>query len=161
MASLALTVDGQSLTATLTPPPPAPSVSAAATWDTTTVADGSHTLGATATDQAGTTASTTRVVIKVGVAYGTDPERVHALLLEAARANPLVLAEPEPISLFQAFGASTLDFELRVFVGAVVDRLVVQSQLNMAVARLFAEHGVEIAFPQLDLHIRDVPRSAV
>ena len=63
VASLALTVDGQSLTATVAPPPPAPSVSAAATWDTTTVGDGSHTLGATATDQAGNTASTTRVVI--------------------------------------------------------------------------------------------------
>ncbi|HLE60677.1 MAG TPA: IPT/TIG domain-containing protein, partial [Thermoanaerobaculaceae bacterium] len=72
MASLALTVDGQSLTATLTPPPPAPSVSGAATWDTTTVADGSHTLGATATDQAGTTASTTRVVI----VDNTPPETV-------------------------------------------------------------------------------------
>ena len=72
MASLALTVDGQSLTATLTPPPPAPSVSAAATWDTTTVGDGSHTLGATATDQAGTTASTTRVVI----VDNTPPETV-------------------------------------------------------------------------------------
>lgn len=103
--------------------------------------------------------SATRVVIKVGVAYGTDPERVHALLLEAARANPLVLDDPESVSLFQAFGASTLDFELRVFVGAVADRLVVQSQLNLAVARLFAEHGVEIAFPQLDLHVRDMPQS--
>src|SRR3989304_2545192 len=53
------------------PPPPAPSVRGAAPWDTTTVADGSHTLGATATDQAGTTASTTRVVIVDNTPPGT------------------------------------------------------------------------------------------
>ncbi|MBM4336599.1 MAG: mechanosensitive ion channel [Deltaproteobacteria bacterium] len=103
--------------------------------------------------------SATRIVIKVGVAYGSDPSRVRELLLAAARANPLVAAEPEPVSVFLAFGASSLDFELRVFVGAVADRLVAQDQLNTAVAESFAEHGIEIAFPQLDLHVRDVPRS--
>jgi potassium efflux system protein len=101
--------------------------------------------------------TTTRISIKVGVAYGTDPDLVHRLLLQAARGNALVLREPEPVSWFLAFGASSLDFELRVFVGALGDRLQVQSELLREIARIFAEHGIEIAFPQMDLHVRDLP----
>jgi potassium efflux system protein len=101
--------------------------------------------------------TTTRISIKVGVAYGTDPDQVHRLLLQAAAENPLVQREPEPRSWFLAFGASSLDFELRVFVGDLGDRLKVQSELLRAIARLFAEHGIEIAFPQMDLHVRDLP----
>ncbi|MGE0626122.1 MAG: mechanosensitive ion channel domain-containing protein [Pseudomonadales bacterium] len=106
------------------------------------------------------TDTTTRITIKVGVAYGTRPQRVHELLKQAAREHPLVLAEPEPQSWFLAFGASSLDFELRVFVSAIVDRLPVQDRLNSRIAELFAEHGIEIAFPQLDLHVRDLPDAA-
>jgi len=101
--------------------------------------------------------TSTRVTIKVGVAYGTDPDQVSRLLLEAAAAHPLVLRDPEPCSWFLAFGSSSLDFELRVFVGTVADRLQVQSELHRAIARLFAENGIEIAFPQMDLHVRDMP----
>jgi potassium efflux system protein len=101
---------------------------------------------------------TIRVTIRVGVAYGTDPDKVHTLLLRVAAENPLVLQDPRPISLFMAFGASSLDFELRVFVGHVSDRFPAQNQLNAAIARLFAAEGVEIAFPQLDVHVRDLPR---
>lgn len=100
--------------------------------------------------------TTTRVTIKVGVAYGTSPDLVHRLLLAAATAHPLVLREPEPRSWFMAFGASTLDFELRVFVGTLNDRLEVMSDLHREIARLFAENGVEIAFPQMDLNVRDL-----
>lgn len=103
--------------------------------------------------------TSTRVTIKVGVAYGTDPDRVHGLLIRAARENSLVLADPEPKSWFLAFGASSLDFELRVYVGAVADRLPVQNDLNGRIAALFKEHGIEIAFPQLDLHVRDLPQA--
>ncbi len=101
--------------------------------------------------------TTTRITIKVGVAYGTDPDKVHALLQQAARENARVLAEPEPRSWFLSFGDSALDFELRVFVAAMADRLAVQNELNMHIAHLFAEHGIEIAFPQLDVHVRDLP----
>ena len=101
--------------------------------------------------------ATTRITVQVGVAYGTEPDRVHELLQQAARENPRVLGDPAPMSLFLAFGASSLDFELRVFVGTVEDRLQVKDQLNRSVARLFAENDIEIAFPQLDLHVRDVP----
>ncbi|MEI2421432.1 mechanosensitive ion channel protein MscS, partial [Arthrospira platensis SPKY2] len=66
-------------------------------------------------------------------------------------------SEPEPRSWFLAFGASSLDFELRVFVANVSDRLPVQDAINTRIAALFAEHGIVIAFPQLDLHVRELP----
>ncbi|MDZ3823449.1 MAG: mechanosensitive ion channel [Pseudoxanthomonas sp.] len=100
--------------------------------------------------------STTRVTLKVGVAYGSPVEKVHALLLQAAREHPRVLAEPAPRTWFMAFGASSLDFELRVFVATLGDRLVVMNELNGRIASLFQAQGIEIAFPQLDLHVRDV-----
>lgn len=101
--------------------------------------------------------TSTRITIRVGVAYGTDPDRVHEILLQVARAHAFVLEDPEPRSWFLAFGASSLDFELRVFVGAVTERLEVQSDLHREIARRFAEHDIEIAFPQMDLHVRDMP----
>jgi potassium efflux system protein len=103
------------------------------------------------------TDTTTRITVKVGVAYHTDPARVHALLMQAAQENPRVLADPAPRSWFLAFGGSSLDFELRVFVGALGDRLAVQNELNGRIAELMAQQEIEIAFPQLDLHVRDLP----
>jgi potassium efflux system protein len=104
--------------------------------------------------------TTTRITIKVGVAYGSDPDQVHSLLLQAAAEQPLVLREPEPRSLFMAFGGSSLDFELRVFVGTLNDRLPAQSDLHRKITHLFSAHRIEIAFPQLDLHVRDLPESS-
>jgi potassium efflux system protein len=91
------------------------------------------------------------------VDYGTDPQKVLGILMQAAREHPLVLADPEPQSWFLTFGANSLDFELRVFVANLGDRLVTQNALNIRIAELFAEHGINMAFPQLDLHIRDLP----
>ena len=101
--------------------------------------------------------TTTRVIVKVGVAYGTDPVATRELLLQAAAEDPRVLAEPAPSCWFLAFGASSLDFELRVFVASLSDRLESQNGLNIRINELFAEHGIQIAFPQLDLHVRDMP----
>ena len=101
--------------------------------------------------------TTTRVVLKVGVAYGTNPEAARQLLLQAADEDTRVLADPAPCCWFLEFGASSLDFELRVFVASLSDRLEAQNALNMRINELFAEHGIEIAFPQLDLHVRDMP----
>ena len=101
--------------------------------------------------------TTTRVIIKVGVAYGTDPVATRKLLLQAAEEDPRVVAEPVPSCWFLAFGASSLDFELRVFVASLSDRLESQNGLNTRINELFAEHGIEIAFPQMDLHVRDMP----
>jgi potassium-dependent mechanosensitive channel len=101
--------------------------------------------------------TTTRVTLQVGVAYGTNPEATRQLLLQAAEEDPRVLADPAPCCWFLAFGASSLDFELRVFVASLSDRLEAQNALNIRINELFAEHGIEIAFPQLDLHVRDMP----
>ena len=87
----------------------------------------------------------TRVVIEVGVAYGTDINKVRALLLQAAREDPRVLADPEPSCWFMAFRANSLDFELRVFVNTVSDRMEVQNALNTRITTLFAEHNIEFA----------------
>lgn len=104
--------------------------------------------------------NTIRLTIKVGVAYGSDVSKTHQLLIQAAEEHPSVLPEPAPRSLFYSFGDSALDFELRVFVGAIIERLIVQNDLNGRIAELFAANGIEIAFPQLDLHVRDLPASA-
>ncbi|CAA0111153.1 Mechanosensitive channel MscK [Halioglobus japonicus] len=103
--------------------------------------------------------TTTRVTLKVGVAYGTNPEAARQLLLQAAAEDPRVLDDPAPCCWFLQFGASSLDFELRVFVASLSDRLESQNALNMRINELFHEHGIEIAFPQLDLHVRDMPPS--
>lgn len=103
------------------------------------------------------TDTVTRVVIRVGVAYNADTDKVRALLLQAAGEDERVLAEPEPLCWFLAFGASSLDFELRVFVNTISHRLEVQNFLNSRIKALLAEHHIDIAFPQLDLHVRDLP----
>jgi potassium efflux system protein len=77
--------------------------------------------------------------------------------MQAATEDSRVLKEPPPSCWFLAFGSSSLDFELRVFVGTLAERLEVQTSLNMRVNQLLAEHGIEIAFPQLDLHVRHLP----
>ncbi|MBP6057602.1 MAG: mechanosensitive ion channel [Nitrosomonas sp.] len=90
----------------------------------------------------------TRVVIKVGVVYGTDANKVRTLLLQAARKDERVLTEPEPSCWFVAFGANSLDFELRVFVNAVGDRMEVQNAINTRITTLFAEHNIEFSSPK-------------
>lgn len=99
----------------------------------------------------------TRLVVKVGVAYGTDVSKVHALLLRAAQACSYITQEPPPRTWFLAFGASSLDFELRVFVPSIDQRTLAQNDLHGRIASLFAEHDIEIAYPQMDLHVRNLP----
>ncbi|OOR98803.1 hypothetical protein B0186_08370 [Canicola haemoglobinophilus] len=101
------------------------------------------------------TNSMTRVVISVGVAYGSDLELVRKLLLQAAYDTPAVLKEPEPSAYFMTFGASTLDHELRVYVGKIADRTKTKDFLNRRINELFAEHNIEIAFNQLDVFIKN------
>lgn len=93
--------------------------------------------------------------IDVGVAYASDVERVRETLLEAARSHPLVLHYPEPSVLFLDFGDSALLFRLRVWT-TVKDCLTVETDLRFEITRLFRERGIEIPFPQHDLHLRSV-----
>jgi len=95
-----------------------------------------------------------RLEIKVGVAYGTDPEKVIALLLQAASDHPEALADPAPAAYFIGFGDSSLDFVLHVWAARFEQALPLQSAVRRAVNRLFAEAGIEIPFPQRDVHVR-------
>ena len=95
-----------------------------------------------------------RMDIKVGVAYGTEPERVLALLDGVARAHPNVLEDPAPQVLFAGFGESSLNFELLAWTALFDSAGTTQSELGVAVARALGEAGIEIPFPQRDLHLR-------
>ena len=97
----------------------------------------------------------TRLVVSVGVAYGSDLELVKRLLLQAANEQPNILKDPEPRALFLTFGASTLDHELRVYVGQVSERNDTLDALNRRVNELFAENNIDIAFNQLDIFIKN------
>ena len=97
-----------------------------------------------------------RVTLPVGVAYGSDLARVLKILLEAADKTEGVMTEPAPSAIFTGFGNSSLDFELRAWINDIAQRLVVRSELGQYVDARFREEGVEIPFPQRDLHLRSV-----
>lgn len=101
-----------------------------------------------------------RVTVKVGVAYGSDTQRVCEVLAEVAEANRRVARDPAPQVLFMAFGDSSLDFELRVYVRQLEDRLPAGHELHMAVDQALRAAGIEIPFPQRDLHLRSVDARA-
>ena len=96
---------------------------------------------------------TGRIEIPVGVAYGSDTEKVRNVLLACARAHPRVIADPPPMVLFRAFGDSSLDFELRCFTDNVMERLTIISDLLFAIDRRFREEKIEIPFPQRVVHL--------
>jgi small-conductance mechanosensitive channel len=102
-----------------------------------------------------------RVKLPVGVAYGSDTARVMQILVEVANKHPQVIINypgiPDPRVLFLGFGDSSLDFELRCFIRDVDRRLVTLSDLNLAIDAAFREAGIEIPFPQRDLHFRNSP----
>ncbi len=95
-----------------------------------------------------------RVHVNVGVAYGSDTKLVKQALLEAASEHPEVLGSPEPQVWFLEFGDSSLNFRLLVWVPDPLSRFRVESDLHFAVDDAFREHGIEIPFPQRDLHLR-------
>ncbi|UCF19282.1 MAG: mechanosensitive ion channel [Gemmatimonadota bacterium] len=100
-----------------------------------------------------------RVDVQVGVAYGTDPDRVVAILVEVAGKSPSVLAHPEPTALFRGFGDSSLNFVLRAWTPEFERWMHVQSELTLAVHHALRDAGITIPFPQRDLHLRSVDPS--
>ncbi|WP_042548535.1 mechanosensitive channel MscK [Yersinia aldovae] len=95
----------------------------------------------------------TRIIIKVGVAYGSDLEKVKEILLQAAHENHRVMTDPEPQVFFLNFGASTLDHELRLYVRELRDRSYTVDELNRAIDKLCRENDINIAFNQLEVYL--------
>ena len=98
-----------------------------------------------------------RIRVPVGVAYGSDTEKVRDILLEVASGHDMVIKDgsaPEPQVRFRGFGDSSLDFELRCHIEHIDNRMLVISDLNFAIDKAFREHGIEIPFPQRDIHVR-------
>lgn len=106
-----------------------------------------------------------RLVIPIGVAYGTDVEKVRSLLQEVAKeennTSPTVLSTPEPFVNFVGFGDSSLDFELFIWIADPNQFILIKSNLNFRINRIFAENNIEIPFPQRDLHIKSMNKTMI
>jgi small-conductance mechanosensitive channel len=97
-----------------------------------------------------------RIVIKVGVAYGNDPELVRRLLLEVAEKNKEVLSHPKPVAVLDNLGDSALEFSLRAYLGDINTALSVQTDLRIAILRTFAEAGIRFPVPQTEVILKDL-----
>lgn len=102
-----------------------------------------------------------RVVVPVGIAYGADPSRALAVMEATIADHPLILKDPAPAAVFTGFGDSALNFELRVFVKTLADSVPVRHQLHLELERRLREAGIEIPFPQRDVHLRSVSDEVV
>uniref|UniRef100_UPI0030DD3682 mechanosensitive channel MscK n=1 Tax=Xenorhabdus sp. BG5 TaxID=2782014 RepID=UPI0030DD3682 len=97
----------------------------------------------------------TRIIIKVGVAYGSDLDKVKEVLLKAASENARVMSEPGPQVYFMNFGASTLDHELRLYVRELGDRSRTVDEVNRSIDKLCRENDINIAFNQLEVYLHN------
>ena len=92
----------------------------------------------------------------VGIAYGSDIGKAEKILYEVASSNPLVMDNPGPVVLFKGFGDNSLEFELRVYITGIENYVPVWHGINCKIDEEFRKAGIEIAFPQRDIHIRSV-----
>jgi len=107
-----------------------------------------------------------RVIVPISVAYGEDPERVREILIQCATDMPKIHKYPEPYVYFKGFGDSSVDFELRVYIGNIMNALTTRNDLRFNIFKIFREEGIEIPFPQRDVHLftdaeTSIPQKAV
>jgi potassium efflux system protein len=100
-----------------------------------------------------------RVEVLIGVKYGTDPEQVLQILRDVANAHEETLKDPKPLPLFTEFGESSLNFRLLVWIPNADERLRIQSELSVAVNKELKKAGIEIPFPQRDVHFKSIDDS--
>lgn len=98
-----------------------------------------------------------RVEIAIGVAYGSDVNLVRNILMELASSHEMVIKNPEPAVIFKDFGASSLDFEVRMYLYDISNIMTVQNDLRFAILEALDEAGIEIPFPQRDINIKGDP----
>jgi potassium efflux system protein len=101
-----------------------------------------------------------RIDVEVGVAYGSDPRRVLALLGEVAAATPGIVAEPAPAVVFKGFGPSSLEFGIRAWTHDFGDWVAIRTEMTARVYEAFKREGIVIPFPQQDMNLRSVSPEA-
>jgi MscS family membrane protein len=111
----------------------------------------------TIVNEAGGPSTQHRIRVKVGAAYGSDVDKVLQTLEAVAEANADIVSSPGPRARFRSFGDSSLDFELMGWIADPADRGRVQHELNCGIYKAFIREGIEIPFPQRDLHVRSMP----
>lgn len=99
-----------------------------------------------------------RVDVLIGVAYGSDVDQVIDVLMTCLKGHEKVMTWPEPQVVFQDFADSSLNFEARGFIAQIESRVMVASELRIAINRAFNEASIEIPFPQRDINIKDIDR---
>ncbi len=104
---------------------------------------------------------TLRVIVEVGIAYGSNTKLAHETLLRVAREHPDVMKDPEPSCWFMGFGDNSLNFRLAAFVPHISFNLSTRHSLHMKIDEEFRKAGLEISFPQRDLHLRSIDEKVV
>ncbi|WP_148080166.1 mechanosensitive ion channel domain-containing protein [Roseimaritima ulvae] len=95
-----------------------------------------------------------RLTIEIGVAYGSDPDQVRAILDDVVRSHPDVMVDPGPLINFESFGDSALMFSVRLYLANLDRRIGVTHELNTSIANALYAANIEIPFPQRDIHLR-------